>query len=134
MKLVVVVVVAFVGVGKFSSSVVGCVAKLLLCSWRPLCVLSVALEAGAHWRGSRAADAAIKGSEEGFDRITEDRCALPVSWKFAASWRFAKFAKFEKVQESKKMADGPKNMGFSPPFDDARRVENAKIKNGVNLA
>ena len=80
-----VVVLAFVGVGKFSSGVVRCVAKLLLCSWRPLCVLSVALEAGAHWRGSRAADAAIKGSEEGFDRVIEDRCALPVSWRFAAS-------------------------------------------------
>ena len=47
-------------------------------------MLSAALEAGAHWRGSRAADAAIKDSEEGFDKAIEDRCALPVGWKFAA--------------------------------------------------
>ena len=35
-RLLDVVVMAFVGVGKLSISVVRCVAKLLLCIWRPL--------------------------------------------------------------------------------------------------
>ena len=42
----VVVVVAFVGVGKLSSGDVGFVGKLMLCSWRPLWLLSVALVVG----------------------------------------------------------------------------------------
>ena len=91
----VVVVVAFVGVGEFSSGGVGGVGMLLflLCGWLPLYVVSVSLEVGANWRRSTAAAAMSMAARivscERFgrfeERIAEDRDAVPESWRAAAS-------------------------------------------------
>ena len=107
------------------------VARLLLCSWWPLCVLSAALEGSAHWRRSTAADALIVAAEfVDFERIAEDRYAVPMCWRIAASFSFARTAKADKIEKS---TDGPKIGGPSPPIS-KKMVENAKEKNGVSLA